>query len=146
MSMGRRALITAVSVAVCVGLWAVPAIHRYFISMVKLQPMRLPLALGMAVLLALALLALGERVYPFRRLAVVGIGALVGQLACVVAISLANLFLPNGPGRYEASLREFGVLQLLTLDLLVAVALGGWCWGVIAFISYQELRRRQATR
>ncbi|NHZ97371.1 hypothetical protein [Massilia sp. CCM 8734] len=109
-------------------------------SFLKLRDMRVPYAAFFLALVSLALAVRASRAaWPLWK-AFIG-GAVVGQLAGTVSLSLANLFIRNGIERNLQALQR-DPIGLFLMDGVVALVLGGWLIAGIAFVVYEILSRR----
>jgi hypothetical protein len=142
-SLGRRLLLAAITVTGCTAIWLAPPVQNYFAHMVKLPQMRLPYTVALFTLLMIAMVLCSARwMMTARRLWIACAGACVGELAAVIAISFANLFLPRGVERSLGTLRTFGAFNVIAIDFAVAGVLGSWLLGAVAFTVYRALLRR----
>jgi hypothetical protein len=142
-TVGRRTLARALSLLGIIALWLLgSSIGNYYARIVKLEEMRLPYVVAVFGLLAVFVFSLRSTwVTGGRLLRLVVWGALVGQLASVMALVIANLFLPSGIERTYRSFKMFGP-QLLLVDFAVGFALGGWLLGALLLVSYRILLMR----
>jgi hypothetical protein len=117
-------------------------------AFIKLPAMKLPYEIFfICILFGLSLVYLSRVSVSVSVSMLKGIlyGALAGQLASFVSLTIANFFIPNGVDRTMRSFRLFGVVDVLLLDFWVAFILGGWLIGGILFLIYGLLARKFAS-
>lgn len=121
------------------GIWLLPPVSTFFARIVKLAEMRTPYTVLLFALLAVFVLCLrAEWVRRTRGALVILVGALAGLIASILAIFMANLFLPRGIERTVGSFQRWG-LDLLVTDLAMSLLLGGWLLGALLLASYRVL-------
>jgi len=123
-------------------LWSVTPIIHWFHAFVKLKPMRAPYTVIFFVLLFLLLYWLWDTVGKRSFVAIVVIGALLGQSLAFLSIFIANLFIPNGIERTIKTISQQGILNVLFTDFFVAFILGGWLIGAVALVALKLTARR----
>lgn len=111
-------------------------------SLLKLREMRVPYIASVFILISTALAIRSFRSGRKSLWICFGYGALTGQVAGTVSLSLANLFIQDGIGRNLETLHREGIFELLIMDASVAFVLGGWLIGAGAFVAYEILSRR----
>lgn len=100
-----------------------------FLSLVKLERMRIPYVVIFFGLLFLSHTVGAAWVARARWIVVTGVGAAIGHLAAWIAIASANLFIENGGARTLKTVEQFGLESLVAVDNVVAFGLGGWLFG-----------------
>lgn len=143
-TLSRRTLAGALSLLGIIVLWLLgSSIGNYYARIVKLEAMRLPYVVAVFGLLAVFVFSLRPTwVTSSSLLRLVVWGALVGQLASVIALAIANLFLPSGVERTYRSIKMFGAQELLLVDFAVGIVLGGWLLGALLLVFYRVLLMR----
>lgn len=119
---------------------SVAALSPWTDAFVKLVAMRLPFKFIFTIALwAFLVLYLWKvRTSVVRDVLV---GAIAGLFAAWIAIQFANLWLDDGVRRTTASLRAFGLANVVLLDLMASVILGGWLYGIVFFAMFSRLAR-----
>jgi len=112
--------------AVLLVLWLVPPASEWFRAFVKLEPMRLPYTVVYFLILFGLVVSMGGWSKRHQIAFVLLVGAGLGQVAGMIAIFIANLFIPNGIARTAATLSQDGMFAVFATDFTVAIVLGGW--------------------
>lgn len=106
-------------------------------AFVKLEEMRLPYIITFSVIISLVLIVSRGYVCRISMFASIIYGAIVGQIASTISITVANLFIPNGVNRTIRAIEKFGIQDILLIDLVVAFVLGGWLLGAAGFALFR---------
>jgi hypothetical protein len=131
---------TVLFVGLCAAVW-MSAIWTD--SFMKIHEMRVPYRVLLTLLLFLALLGIGHAGglrHAWWKLLLEG--AMIGQIAGTVAITLSNFFIPNGWQRTIKTIQVDGLADVLMSDTVVAFILGGWVIGGLLFLCFRVLFRR----
>ena len=137
--MRERLLRSLLITAVFASLWLMPPASQWFHAFVKLEPMRLPYTVGFFALMFCALSVLNVWIAAHSPVAVGAMGACAGQIAAMISIFTANLFIPDGTARTLTALERQGIVGILVTDFTVSAVLGGWLIGAIAFLAMKWL-------
>src|SRR5262245_65717313 len=87
--------------------WLLPPTRAWFEAFVKLEPMRVPYTAMFFALLLVALVLLANIIVRGRALVAPVVGAVLGQLAAMLSIFAANLFIPDGLHRtIQSAMRD----------------------------------------
>ncbi|MDQ1919330.1 hypothetical protein [Massilia pseudoviolaceinigra] len=136
----RRRVILLGLIAGMVGI-AILFEWKLIASLLKLREMRVPYVACFLTLCPAALAIYSVR-GPRSLWKSFIYGALIGQLAATVSLTLANLFIQHGIERNLRSLEREGLFELLLIDSTVAFVLGGWLIAGTAFVAHEIFSRR----
>ncbi len=134
--------IVALFFASVIGVLCLAATIGLIDAFIKLEQMKLPyvVLVLMFVLSALWAIALRFELSPTK---LTIIGAFVGQSSATVSLFLSNFFIPNGIERNLASFERWGLVDAILTDFVVALVLGGWLIGGLAFFSFGLFQTRK---
>jgi hypothetical protein len=117
--------------------WFLPPLAGFFARIIKLEPMRMPYTATLFGLLALFSVCLrADWVVDTKASLLMLVGAVAGIVSSMVAISVANLFLPRGLERTLSTFRMGGI-GILVIDLAVSMLLGSWALGALYLWGYR---------
>jgi glucan phosphoethanolaminetransferase (alkaline phosphatase superfamily) len=115
------------------------ALSFWIDAFIKIEEMQTPYKVLCGLLLSASLVLFSNRI-PNSWYKQALFGAALGQLASFLALLTSNLFIPNGIERTLKTINRSGLLEVLTLDFVVAVLLCGWLVGAIIFLFFGKLR------
>jgi glucan phosphoethanolaminetransferase (alkaline phosphatase superfamily) len=134
-SESRRLVAALLVTLVLLIVWLMPPFSGWFNALVKLESMRIPYTAMFFAALFGVLAWLSSRISKARLLNVALAGAVIGQLLALASIFAANFWIPRGVQRNIDTIAREGFLNVLVSDFVVALILGGWVFGAVAFLA-----------
>lgn len=113
----------------------------FIFSIIKLEEMRIGYILIFYSLMLLALLKHPKsKKYSFIKISITG--AMAGYFSGCISLFISNLFINNGIMRTINTVKNLGVLEVISIDFLISFILGTWILGIIVFNLYYFLENR----
>lgn len=128
-------------VLILAALWVLTPMSAIPKSFMKLEGVAGPYAAIFFIGLFGFLIWLQSRIHNMAWAKLLIVSLFVGHLLSIIALTLAELLLPDGIERLSGSFSTAGVLNVLTVQLLFPFVLGGWFFAILGAVGLKAMSK-----